>query len=55
MDSSAANESTPALPEEASKPPEGVVVPPKDIRGTDLFPSHCYGKRKTKGYLNSYS
>lgn len=25
--------STPNLPEEVSKPPEGVVLPPKDIRG----------------------
>lgn len=25
--------STPTLPEEVSKPPEGVVLPPKDIRG----------------------
>lgn len=29
----ATNGDTPALPEEVSKPPEGVVLPPKDIRG----------------------
>lgn len=27
---------TPTLPEEVSKPPEGVVLPPKDIRGKSL-------------------
>ena len=25
--------STPTLPDEVNKPPEGVVLPPKDIRG----------------------
>jgi splicing factor 3A subunit 1 len=29
----AQNGGTPELPEAVSKPPEGVVLPPKDIRG----------------------
>lgn len=33
MTSSATNGNTPTLPEDVSKPPEGVVLPPKDIRG----------------------
>lgn len=34
---SVSNGNTPALPEEVSKPPEGVVLPPKDIRGQFHF------------------
>ena len=30
---SISNGNTPTLPEEVGKPPEGVVLPPKDIRG----------------------
>lgn len=34
---STSNGNTPNLPEEVSKPPEGVVLPPKDIRGKFHF------------------
>jgi splicing factor 3A subunit 1 len=30
---SVSNGNTPTLPDEVNKPPEGVVLPPKDIRG----------------------
>lgn len=36
---STSNGNTPTAPEEVGKPPEGVVLPPKDIRGPFFVPS----------------
>lgn len=50
---SASNGGTP-LPEEVSKPPEGVVLPPKDIRGKFVHASEaCDGRKLTLKQLSS--
>jgi hypothetical protein len=38
----AQNGGTPELPEAVSKPPEGVVLPPKDIRGGVIQSGHPF-------------
>lgn len=55
----ASNGNTPTLPDEVNKPPEGVVLPPKDIRGSSpkgfcwryMLTFHVAIVEKTAGYV----
>lgn len=42
-DVNGAGQTPPELPDEVNKPPEGVILPPKDIRGKLSMPSRVGG------------